>query len=461
MAQDTRPNNEVLEDLYSRTDALVDQVRLAIRDGDMDSTLCLQLNDLHVADYADVLERLSSDERRYFVKHMGQCLDGDVLTHLDDIVLKDILEILNSQEIATFVQDLESDDAVEIIENLEEHTQRDVLQAVNPEDCSFYQESLSYPEESAGRIMQQEVLTIDSRWTVGETIDYMRDQTASLPERFYNVIVVNGEQVPVGCVPLAMVLRSKRSEQLIDLIEDDLKVIPPTMNRGDVAFLFRQYGLTEIPVVNTDGVLLGIINIDDIVDILDEEHEDNILHLGGVAEDDFYADSLDTVKSRVPWLFVNLLTAILASLVIGVFAETLKQAVALAILMPIVASMGGNAGTQTLTVAVRALATNELTHSNALRIVGKEVIVGGVNGLIFAVVTGAVAWLWFGDGHIGGIIALAMVFNLLIAGLVGTMVPLILDHLKLDPAIASTVFVTTVTDVVGFFTFLFLATVFL
>lgn len=461
MAQDTRPNNEVLEDLYSRTDALVDRVRLAIRDGDMDSTLCLQLNDLHVADYADVLERLSSDERRYFVKHMGQCLDGDVLTHLDDIVLKDILEILNSQEIATFVQDLESDDAVEIIENLEEHTQRDVLQAVNPEDCSFYQESLSYPEESAGRIMQQEVLTIDSRWTVGETIDYMRDQTASLPERFYNVIVVNGEQVPVGCVPLAMVLRSKRSEQLIDLIEDDLKVIPPTMNRGDVAFLFRQYGLTEIPVVNTDGVLLGIINIDDIVDILDEEHEDNILHLGGVAEDDFYADSLDTVKSRVPWLFVNLLTAILASLVIGVFAETLKQAVALAILMPIVASMGGNAGTQTLTVAVRALATNELTHSNALRIVGKEVIVGGVNGLIFAVVTGAVAWLWFGDGHIGGIIALAMVFNLLIAGLVGTMVPLILDHLKLDPAIASTVFVTTVTDVVGFFTFLFLATVFL
>ena len=461
MAHNTHTDDELLDDLYSRTDELVDLVRSESRGGKFSRRLRNLLKDLHAADCADLLEQLSPDERHYFIEYMGRYLDGDVLTHLDETVLGDVLTDLNSQEIANFVQDLESDDAVEIIETLDKETQRDVLQAVNPKDRAVYEESLSYPEESAGRIMQKHVLTADSRWTVGDTIDYMRQDSKSLPERFYNVTIVNDEGMPLGAVALGSILRSKRHKKLIDIIEDDFKVIPVTMEQRDVAFLFRQYALTESPVVDTKGSLVGIINIDDIVDILDEEHEDDILHLGGVAEDDFYSDTLDTVKSRVPWLLINLWTAILASVVIGLFSSTLEQAVALAILMPIVASMGGNAGTQTLTIIVRALATNELTHANVLRVIGKEIIVGGVNGVLFAVIAGAVAWLWFDDVHMGLIIALAMIFNLLMAGLAGTLIPLVLERMKLDPAVASTVFVTTVTDVVGFFTFLFLATVIL
>lgn len=460
-APNPQTEDELLDDLYSRTDELVDLVRAEMREGKVSRKLRNALQDLHAADCADLVEHLSADERDYFLDRMGQYLDGDVLANLDETVREDVLGDLDTKEIADFVQDLDSDDAIEIIESLEEDAQRDVLDAVSATDRAVYEESLAYPEGTAGRIMQRETITVPQDWTVGDTIDFTRKKTKTLPERFYNITMVDESNRPVGIIPLATLLRNKRRERLSKITDEDFKTIPATMEQGDVAYMFRQYALTEAPVVDEDGIMLGVIDVDDIVDILDEEHEDSMLHLGGVAEDDFYSDALQTATSRIPWLAINLATAILASVVIGLFSETLEQAVALAILMPIVASMGGNAGTQTLTVAVRALATNELTNTNALRIVGKETLVGGINGIVFAILSGIVAWVWFSDGGIGWTIAISMVANLIMAGLAGVLVPLALDRLDYDPAISSTVFVTTVTDVVGFFTFLFMATIIL
>jgi magnesium transporter len=318
-------------------------------------------------------------------------------------------------------------------------------------------EALTFPEDSAGRLMQREIVTVPETWTVGDTIDYMRGRAAALPRDFYDIFAVDADRKPVGVLPLSRLMRNQRDIKVADIMGPDLYPIPLDMDQEEVALMFRQYGLVSAAVVDIDNRLAGVITADDVVNVVDEEAEEDLMRLGGVKEDDFYEAVLTTARARFPWLLVNLLTVIIASVVIGFFDQTIQKIVALAILMPIVASMGGNAGTQTLTVAVRALAMKELTTTNAKRIVSKEIIVGVFNGLLFAAIMGPIAWLWFGDVAIGGIIAAAMIINLVAAGFVGIATPIVLERLGVDPAVASTVVLTAITDVVGFVAFLGLA----
>jgi len=416
--------------------------------------------DLHDADLADLIESLARDSRQSFIEVLGAELDAEVLPYLDAAVREEIIDQLGPQRLARLLSRLDSDDAVQVFEDLDEEFQHRILSALPRAYRQILEESLSFPEESAGRLMQREVVVVPSAWTLGETIDYMR-AAEDLPDDFYDLYIVDPRHHPIGFIPLSRILRTRRPVRLTEIMETDMKVIPLAMDQEEVAYLFRQYGLVSAPVVDEAGRLVGVITVDDVVDIISEEAEEDIMKLAGVQETDVYSALLDTTRSRFPWLVVNLLTAILASAVIGIFEVSIGQLVALAVLMPIVASMGGNAGTQTLTVAVRAIAVKDLTEANAARFVGKELVVGAVNGLLFAVLTGLVAWLWFESPGIGLVIAAAMIVNMVVAGLSGTLVPLGLERLGIDPAVASSVFVTTVTDVVGFFAFLGLAAVFL
>lgn len=448
---------DAFDELYGLSDETVEAVETAVDEGESPGAIRSLVIPLHAADLADLLERLSKDDRLAVVHALGDELDSDVFSYLDDSVRESIVDELPNAVLANIVRDLESDDVVDFLEDLDEEDQREILDSVSAEDRALYEQSLSFPEYSAGRLMRRETVTIPEFWTVGQTIDFMRGEDTDLPDDFYNLIVVTPSHKPVGLVQLSKLLRTKRVVPISAVMETDNKIMPADMDQEDLAFLFRQYGLVEAPVVDDSGRLVGVVTIDDIVDVMDEEHEDDILKLGGVSEDDFYSDFLETTRLRFSWLLVNLATAIVASLVIALFEDALAKVVALAVLMPIVASMGGNAGTQTLTVAVRALATNELTAKNALRIMIKEVLVGCANGFLFAIIMGIIAWLWFSDPLLGGVIATAMIVNLLIAGLSGVLIPLGIEKIGQDPAIASTVFLTTITDVVGFFVFLGLA----
>lgn len=432
----------------------------ALEAGDETAVWAL-IEPIHYADMADLFERLDEENRSRLMTIMGPSFGADVLSELDETVRDKVIDEMSIDAIAQAVAELDTDDAVYLIEELDEREQQQVLDAIPHEDRALIAESLSYPDDSAGRLMQRELVTVPTYWTVGDTIDYMRENADRddnpLPDQFYVIFVVDPAHRPVGLVSLDKVLRTRRPVKMTEVMEPDMRTIPVTTDQEDVAFLFRQRDLVSAPVVDSGGRLIGVITIDDIVDVIDEEHEEDIMRLGGVREDDFYSAVLDTTRARFSWLFVNLLTAIAASIVIGFFDATIDQVVALAILMPIVASMGGNAGTQTLTVAVRALAMKELTATNASRLVGKELLVGLANGVMFAILAGGVAWWWFESATLGVIIGVAMVVNLLVAGLAGTLVPLILDRSGVDPAIASSVFLTTITDVVGFFVFLGLA----
>ena len=416
---------------------------------------------LHYADAADLLERLSPAERSLLVGLMQADFEPEILAEVDETIRDEIVDQLGLETIAQVVTELDSDDAVQVVEELDEDEQRKVLEAIPAEDRTLIEESLAYPEDSAGRLMQRELVAVPEFWTVGETIDFMRqsadEDDDALPEQFYDIFVVDPKHHPVGAIPLSRLLRTRRPVAVVDLMETEMKIIPATTDQEDVAFVFSQRDLVSAPVVNDDGRLVGAITIDDVVDVIHEEHEEDIMRLGGVIEGDLYAAALDTTRARFTWLLVNLGTAILASIVIGLFQGSIEQMVALAVLMPIVASMGGNAGTQTLTVAVRALATKELTTTNAMRVIGKELIVGAINGVLFAILTGLVALAWFDSTAIGIVIALAIIINMVVAGLAGTSIPLLLDRAGVDPAIASSVFLTTITDVIGFFAFLGLA----
>ncbi|WP_420549474.1 magnesium transporter [Curvivirga sp.] len=447
-------DEDALDELYGLSDELVAQVEDALEEGEPAEKVQDLIDPLHVADVADLLEQLSSSDRDDFVELVGDTLDPEVWVHLDENVREEMVEDLDTDQMVEIVSELDSDDAIEFIEDLDEAEQQEVLEAIPADDRAILEQSLSFPEDSAGRLMQREVVTVPSFWSVGQTIDYMRDEEIELPDDFYNIVVIDPSHKPVGIVKLSKLLRTNRDKLVTELMWEDVKVVPVTMDQEDVAFLFRQYALVESPVVDDTGRLVGIITVDDIVEVLDEEHEEDILKMGGVKEDDLYSDVVETTRLRFSWLLVNLLTAVIASIVISLFEETLEQLVALAILMPIVASMGGNAGTQTLTVAVRALATNELTTSNAFRVVWKEVLVGGVNGILFAILMGGLAWAWFNDLALGLVIASAMIINMLAAGMAGTLIPIGLEKVGKDPAIASTVFLTTITDVVGFLSFL-------
>ena len=411
---------------------------------------------LHAADLADLIERLSYEQRALLLEGLRDKFDAEILPYLNETVRDEVIDLLGPETVGKAISELDSDDAIAIIEDMEEGEKEAILATVDPADRALLEEGLTFPEESAGRLMQRELVAVPSHWTVGQTIDFMRTNP-NLPDDFYEIFVVDPRFKPVGVLSLGRLLHHKRPVRLRDIMATDFVRLQADTPQAEVAHLFRQYGLVSAPVVNDSGRLLGRVTVDDVVDIVDEEAEEDILRLGGVSESDLQSSVFATVKQRIPWLVVNLGAAILATRVIALFEGTIEEIVALAILMPIVASMGGNAGTQTMTVMVRALAMRELSVSNAWRVVGKELMVGLLNGLLMACLIGAIAGLWFGV-QIGGIIAAAMVCNLITAGLMGTLVPLTLQKLKIDPAVASAVFLTTITDVMGFFAFLGLAT---
>ena len=412
--------------------------------------------DLHNSDLADLMELLRPDDRTLLTQYIGDDLDFSMLTELDEPVRDQLVEELPNEQLAQAVVELDSDDAVYLLEDLEVSDQTDILSQIPEIDRATLQRSLDYPEDSAGRMMQADVIAVPPYWSVGQTIDYMRE-TDNLPQNFSELYVVDPSFHPLGFVPLSHLLRTKRPVPINDITDSDLRMISVLEDQEEVARIFERYNLMSAPIVDDDNRLVGVVTVDDIVEVIQEEAEEDIHRLGGVGDESITDTVLSTTRSRFTWLFVNLLTAILASLVISLFDATIDQMVALAILMPIVASMGGNAGTQTMTVAVRALATRDLGTVNAFRVIGREFVVGVLNGLLFAVILGGVTIFWFGNDQLGLVIACAMVFNMVVAGLSGILVPLGLDQMKIDPAVASSVFVTTVTDVVGFFVFLGLA----
>ena len=433
---------------------------LAALESEDAAALVRALEPVHPADIADLLEQLGHDERVALVRLYGTEFDGDILSELDEGLREEIVGAMSPEVLAEAVRDLETDDVVDLIEDLDAPQTAAVLGALDADDRVVVEQSLGYPEESAGRLMQRELVVAPEHWNVGQTIDFLRNQD-DLPETFYHVILVDPRMRPMGYVTLGRLMGSARKVKMTDIAEESFRTIPVMQDEGEVAYAFNQYHLISAPVVDADDRLVGVITIDDAMVILDEEHEEDIMRLAGVGEGRLSDRVIDTTKRRFPWLAVNLVTAILASLVIAQFEDIIAQFVALAVLMPIVASMGGNAGTQSLTVAVRSLATKDLTSANVWRVIRREAMVGLINGLIFAVVMGAVGVAWFGTPVLGVVIAIAMVVNMVVAGLAGVIIPVVLERLDIDPALASGAFVTTVTDVVGFFAFLGLAAVML
>jgi magnesium transporter len=434
----------------------VERVAQAVAAGDA-ATLRALVGDLHEADLGALIEALAPELRARLIELMGREFDFTALTEVDDTVREEILDELPAQTVAEGVRELDSDDAVAILEDLPKDEQAEILEQLPTSERAALARSLNYPENSAGRLMQDEFIAVEPDWTVGRTIDYMRE-TPDLPDRFWEIYVVDKDRKLKGAVALDRLLRTKRPVLVADLFEDDLRAVRATDDQEEVARMFERYDLVSAPVVDDSGRLVGVITFDDIVDVIEEEAEEDIKALGGVRGEEELSDSVWTIaKGRFPWLFANLLTALLSSWVISMFEAALAKMVALAVLMPIVASMGGNAGTQTMTVAVRALATRELSNANAWRIIRRELMVGVLNGIAFALIMGAVAAAWFNVTDLGLVMALAMFTVLAAAALGGILIPLLLTRLGVDPAVSSGPFVTTITDVVGFLAFLGIA----
>ncbi|CUH53320.1 magnesium transporter [Shimia marina] len=421
------------------------------------ATLLELMDPLHPADIADLMEQINPFDRRRLVQLYGAEFDGEILSELDEGLREEVMNILRPDVLAEAVRELESDDIVDLVEDLDEPAQEAILDQLEDADRVAVEQALSYPENTAGRLMQRETVCAPEHWSVGEAIDFLRN-AEELPEQFYHMILVDPRMKPVGNITLGKLMSSRRTLPLQSIVEEVFQVIPVTQDEEDVAYAFNQYHLISAPVVDADERLVGVITIDDAMAVLDEEHEEDILRLAGVSDEASLSDTiLDAAKGRATWLFVNLLTAILASGVINLFADTVDQMVALAVLMPIVASMGGNAGTQTMTVTVRALATKDLTAQNAWRVIRRELSVGALNGALFGFIMALVAGLWFGVPMLAVVIGVAMLLTQIAAALGGILIPMALDRANIDPALASGPFVTTVTDVVGFFLFLGLA----
>ena len=439
--------------LYGLTPIVEDAILNAINKKNRISLKKL-IEPLHPADQADMLERLSNEKLNIFLTILGRSLDPEVLVYLDHNVQEKVFNILGPKVLAKAIPELHSDDAVEILQELEEKDRNVVIKQLPKADRILVEEALSYPEYSAGRLMQREFLAFPGNWTIGQTIDHMRANPQDEEDSFYSIYIVDPAHRLMGVISLSKLLSAKRPVRLNDLMELKPRNVNVETDQEEVALLFQQYGLVNMPVVDNADRLLGVIIVDDIVDVINEEAEEDLQGLTGVSDLSITSSFLETAKGRFSWLILNMFTAVLASSVIGLFQEEIEKLVALAVLMPIVASMGGNAGTQTVTVAVRALATRQLNYSNLQKFVLKETWVGMINGFLFALLSIVLAYLWFGDKEIAIIMGLAMIANLLFAGVLGTLIPLTLEKFKIDPAISSSVFLTTATDVIGFFTFL-------
>ncbi len=414
--------------------------------------------DLHESDTGDLIEALDPELRPRFVELLGGEFDFTALTEVEDAVREEILEELPPKTVAEGVRDLDSDDAAYILEDLPKDEQAEILQQLPPPERTALERILEYPEGSAGRRMQTEFIAVPPSWTVGHAIDYMRE-TADLPDRFYELYVIDPEQKLLGVVALDLLLRNKRPMPISDLMDPEHRRVRAPQDQEEVARMFERYNLVAAPVVDNNEKLVGVLTFDDIVDVIEEAAEEDIKALGGVGSEEELSDSVWTIaKSRFPWLLANLCLALISVWVISRFEGSIERMVALAMLMPIVASMGGNAGTQSMTVAVRALATRDLSDANAARVVRREMLVGLINGLGFALILGFVTAAWFQIADLGLVIGLAMICVLTAAALGGIAVPLTLDRFGVDPAVASGPFVTTMTDVIGFFTFLGIAT---
>ncbi|MDZ4364238.1 magnesium transporter [Brevundimonas sp.] len=451
----TVQDNDALDDDYVLTAGFVEKVVDAADDGDGPRLRAL-LEGLHPADVADLMGFLTSEHRTVVVLGLSPEMLGETLPELDDGIREEVLERLPAGALAEALQELDSDDAAAVVEDLEDDQRERVLSAMPLVDRAAIENSLGYAEDTAGRLMQREVMAAPLFWTVGDTIDHVRAQHEELPELFFDIYVVDPSNKPVGGIPISWLLRAGRDIRLSDLMEP-VNVIAVDQDQEEVAYIFEKYHLISAPVVDAAGRLVGQVTVDDIVNIIQEENREDILRLAGVSDESRGAGVLGVVRSRIPWLIVNLGTAVFASLVIGLFQTEIETLVALAVLMPVVASIGGNAGTQALTVAVRSLAARELTSANAMRILAREVMVGLTNGVTIAILMAAIAGVWFGLPKLSLTIGLAVLINLVAASLAGTLIPIVLDRLDRDPAVASPVFVTWITDTVGFFSFLGLA----
>jgi magnesium transporter len=452
--QDDTPNAVMDEETRLRRD-FVDKVLDAVDEGD-DETARKLVAPLHPADVADLIELAARDEREGLVKALAGIVSPDVLAEMNEYVREDLLDELEPQQVADIAGQLETDDAVALIEDLDRADQQAVLRAMDPDDRAAVEEALSYPQESAGRLMQRDLCAVPEHWTVGLVIDYLRS-TEDLPTDFWEVFVVSADHHPVGTCKLSTILRTPRSTPVGKVMTRDQTLIPVDMDQEDVALRFQKYALVSAAVIDEAGRLVGMITVDDVVHIIQEEAGEDVLLLSGAGEGDINEPVRLTVRRRLFWLVINLGTAIIAASVVSLFQGEIGRYAVLAVLMPIVAGMGGNAGTQTLAVAVRAIATNELTETNTLRAFGRELTIALANGLSLGFLIGVGVTLVFHNPLLGAVMAAAMVINNLAAGLGGILVPVTLERLDIDPAVSSAVFVTTITDVTGFFSFLGLA----
>ena len=417
------------------------------------------LKDLHEADIANLIENLNPDARKKLIEIESSNIEPEIFIELNESVQSEVLQLLSIDSLIKIIKRLESDNAIKILENLSKDIKVKVLEKLPPKDKFLLQEGLSYPEDSAARIMQREFTAVPSNWTVGQTIDYLREDK-DLPEEFLEIFIVDNDFKPIGTVPSSRVLRTSRESKMSSIMSEMPVLISVNMDKEEVGHSFENYNLVSAGVVNKENKLVGMITADDVVTVVQEEAEEDTLRLAGVGDEEITDSVMLKTKRRFNWLLLNLFTALLATWVISFFGASIEQMVALAFLMPIVASMGGNAGMQTLAVTIRAIATKELSKSNFNRVVGKEFLIGILNGIIFAIITAVIVQFWFKDFNLSILIGISMILNMIVAGLFGILVPVSLKKLNIDPALASSVFVTTITDVIGFLSFLGLGSIY-
>ena len=453
MNKKTENNIISFKDQFDPT--LVSEIISSVDSGDQDSVIKI-IKKLPPSDIVDIINLLKPLERKSFIDCIKDEFQPEILSDLEDLVREEVINYLGYNFVANILPKLETDDAVHVIEDLKDNEKDLILQKIPEIDREELQLSLNYPDDSAGRLMSLDFVSAPPYWNVGEVIDYFR-KNKELPNEFYEIYLIDPYFKPVATLSLSNILKSNRSNRLEDLKSNHFVTIPARMDKELVTHEFERFDLVSAPVIDENDRLIGVITADDIVDVIKDEAGEDIKFLGGVGDENITDNVLKVSRGRFSWLFINLLTAILASIVIGIFDATIQEMVALAILMPIVASMGGNAGTQTLTIAVRSLSTRELVPLNYKRIINKEILVSFYNGMFFAIIIGVLSAIWFSNFYLGAVLAFAMVLNMVIAGLSGILIPLSLNKIGIDPAIASTVFLTTITDVVGFFVFLGLA----